>query len=604
MSTLEAVGVILGKPQPPFLPMNEPVYTPKFQECWKAIQDEIAETIRYNELTLGNFLSEEDTNEIVKTVFRRKMRELGSEERMRNLYKIKDKLTQQFIQYKPNKHQEEFRANKTNRNCILKVRQVGFTTDSCIYALDRALFDDWNTGIMAHKQKPMMKLFDIIKNAYDFFVADWGEFYQPQVNLNNSNEISWNDTKASITVALDFQSRTVIFLHVSEAHFISTERITNSLQAVPDTGEITLETTPNGRGGFFFKRWDEWKHLGPGAPYKGYFVPWFEHYPEDPEAFIPPKGTIWTQTEEDLRKAYHLEDYHLFWRRRIKAEKCDDDDDIFDVQYPSDDEACFLAGSYNVFKKATLTYQNRFVVDPKECGELAIEEKFVKFRPQKKGGWRIYEYPKAGRNYSMGVDTSTETGHDPGVICIIDNGTGAQVAVFSGYLDSELMADEIYKGGQYYHKAHACIEVNNTGLAVILALQPKYFNLYRRQIFDDPTKKFKTKIGFYTSTTTKNTIIDNLTAQLREGGIKVKDQQTFNEMTTFIHVIRKTSDGRMQITNQKEASVGCFDDHVIALALAQEMRRAHPTEFAMEPTMGSTNYDSEDYVDPDETYSL
>lgn len=581
-------------------------YTEKFQECWQAIQKEIAETIDYNEQNLGSQLTEPDVNEIIKTIFRRKMRELGPSERIKNLYKIKDKLTQKFVPFQPNRRQEEFEEQKTNRNCILKVRQVGFSTYACVYALDRALFDDWNTGIMAHKQKPMVKIFDIIKNAYDFFVKDWGEFFQPTVNLNNSNEISWDDTKASITVALDFQSRTVQFLHVSEAHFISTERITNSLQAVPDTGEITLETTPNGRGGFFFKRWDEWKRLGAGAPYKGYFVPWFLHYPEDPEAFEPPKGVVWTPEEEDLKRQYDLQDFHLWWRRRTLAEKCDNDEDIFEVQYPADDESCFLAGSYNVFKKATLAYQNRFVLDPREVGELTLDGKFVKFYPRKKGGWKIYDYPKAGRSYSIGVDCSSGTGHDPGVIVVIDNGSGEQAAKFSGFLEAEAMSDEIYKGGQYYNRAHACVEVNSMGTAVILALKPKYFNLYRRQTWDDTTKKVQTKIGFYTSHSTKSTIINNLSTQLKEGGIKVKDQETFNELTTFIHVVRKTTDGRMQVTDQKEAAVGCFDDHVMALALAQEMRRAHPTEFGFEPTQPgkSLNSDSEEYADSDDNYHL
>lgn len=552
-------------------------YTPAFLEAFERFKARSeAEVRRAQEI-----LDEDDPDAlatIVSTIFREEMRNLGQVERIKNLYKIKDKLTQKFVPYRPNKSQLRVYEIQANKKAILKCRQVGYSTDACIRNLDRALFDEWPCGIMSHRKDHVSKLFDIVRNAYDLFKRDWGEYYQPKEAFNNANELAWSDTKASLSVAMDFQGRTVMSLHISEAHFIPTERIVNSLQAVPDTGEVTLETTPNGRGGYFFKIWQDWKKNGINAAYHGFFVPWQEHYPETPEKYIPPPNTQWTSEELALKRLYNLEDYHLWWRRRIIVEKCDNDESFFDTHYPTDDETCWLAGSFKVFKKDVLLRQSKFVREPGALGNIVIDGKKIKFEDDTDGFWRIYDFPKVNLTYSLGVDTSTGSGLDPAVICILCNESGEQVARYSGMVDTELLADEIFKGAQYYNRGYVNPEINNTGLAVMNVLVPKYSHIYRREEYDSPTKKYVKKFGFYTSSKTKSFIISNLKVALKEGTVKVRDQTTFDELTTFIHKVEKKPDGRLVLTAQQEAEVGCFDDEVIALALANEMRRSTPKE--------------------------
>jgi len=76
-----------------------------------------------------------DTKEIKKR--------LGNRERRINsgkLYKIKDKEAN-IIPFKPNVHQQKLHDEQHNRNIILKARQLGFSTDIEIQALDYALFN-------------------------------------------------------------------------------------------------------------------------------------------------------------------------------------------------------------------------------------------------------------------------------------------------------------------------------------------------------------------------------------------------------------------------------------------------------------------------------
>ena len=51
--------------------------------------------------------------------------------RLRHLYTIKDR-NQNKIQFKPNRAQQHFNANKHTRNIILKSRRLGFTTFKAI----------------------------------------------------------------------------------------------------------------------------------------------------------------------------------------------------------------------------------------------------------------------------------------------------------------------------------------------------------------------------------------------------------------------------------------------------------------------------------------
>jgi hypothetical protein len=198
-------------------------YTPAFKAAWERIQERIKQEIAIAVDKLGAE-DPETMDAIISSVFREEMQKLGQIERIKNLYKIRDKHTQQFTQFVPNKHQLDVLEGGRSRVAILKSRQVGYTTFACVYALDKALFEYWNTGIMSHSQKHVAKIFDIVRHTYSYFVRDWGDYYKPQEAFNNANELAWEDTKASVSVAMDFQGRTVKLLHCSEAHFIPTDR--------------------------------------------------------------------------------------------------------------------------------------------------------------------------------------------------------------------------------------------------------------------------------------------------------------------------------------------------------------------------------------------
>lgn len=566
-SAIPALSLSSGLPPKPF--MNKWTFTPKFQEVLDSIK-------KYSE-------EPGVTEEQLRNFFKEKMLEVGWQERIRNLYSIRDKLSGKFVQFKPNKAQEVFIETRSGHDAILKCRQVGFTTFSCIYALDRALFDKWRTGLMAHKQETVKVIFDIVKQAYQAYIRRWGFFFKPTEENNNTTRLSWSDTKSSLTVAFDFQGFTVNFLHVSEAAFISTDRLTNSLQAIPETGEVILESTPNGRGGFFYDIWEEWRNSPQQAHYKGYFVPWFVHYPEVVGNWDKPMPEKLTSSELELIKNYDLKNYHILWRRyKIKGD-CGGDEETFGRQYPTDDVSCFLSGESNVIPTSVLKEQEKFIQDPRHTGYLRLDGKKVLLERDPKGPLKIYKLPTPTGVYAIGADPSGGHGKDPGCAIVVDYATGEQAAELHGFFDPDSFADQLYMLGQFYNQAFQCIETNNHGYAVILKLKDRYFNLYKKQTFNKVIQTTDAnEYGFLTTSSSKITITDNFAAALRDAAFRVRSNALLSELSRFVNVVRKSSDGRYLQTNKREALPGSHDDRVIAACLAWEMVRSRPVLFTKE----------------------
>src|SRR3546814_10088001 len=90
---------------------------------------------------------------------------------------------------------------------------------------------------------------------------------------------------------------------------------------------------------------------------------------------------------------------------------------------------------------------------------------------------------------------------------------------------------------------------------------------------DKTTDEMKEELGFYTDVKTRPLIIDELRQAVREEVILLNDATTIDEMITFV---ADPKSGKI------EAEVGCHDDCVMALAIANhihdgcwEIGRAH-----------------------------
>jgi hypothetical protein len=88
-----------------------------------------------------------------------------------------------------------------------------------------------------------------------------------------------------------------------------------------------------------------------------------------------------------------------------------------------------------------------------------------------------------------------------------------------------------------------------------------YPHFFTETQIDKLTDRETLKLGFTTTSKTKPLIIDQLRAAMREEQLEVNCKVTLREMLTYI----VTESGAMQ------AEAGCFDDCVMALALANHV---------------------------------
>lgn len=537
-------------------------YTPKFLEAFKKVQQ-----------------AQANGADEAKLVFRDEMLKLGHDERIRNLYRIQDKLTKEAKFFRPNSPQSGYLAGKSNRNIILKCRQIGITTLKCIEALDYALWEpNSRSGILCHNLGTVKSIFnDITKFCYTWFTKDWGKFYKPVQKADSATSLSFKDDglgrslESSILVMYDFRGKTLHFLHVSEAGWIDQKRLLGSVNGVPDNGQVTLESTANGQGNQFHTLWNKWKEKGRYAPYKGYFVPWYEHYPEEDEKWdFADDVDDWTGEEIDLLEAYQgkITKTHLLWRRYCIEAKCNGSIEEFNQEYPTNDQDCFLANAASVFPYSILKMQSNNCKDPVVVGNLTTDGKHVKLHEDRQGVVTVWEHPNPAHTYVIGSDTSGGVGKDPGAAYVKDQTTGKYVARVWGDLVPADLANELYKLALLYNKAWLCVEHNNHGQVVlhVLSRELKYPNLYKRRTVDEITAKPTRKLGFLTNNQSKLMITEKFKTSCREGQTVILDKNLIQEMSTFVQVQSKTGN-----SVKRAAASGAHDDLVMAACLTEEM---------------------------------
>lgn len=224
--------------------------------------------------------------------------------RLNNLYFITDKAGKK-VRFRMTDEQIEYFEGMHTRNIILKARQLGFTTECCIIQLDAALFESAKCALIAHTLNDAKRLFrEKVKYAYDNLPAEI-RAANPASN-DAAGELVFSKG-GSIYVSTSFRGGTLRFLHVSEFGKIcakfphkAREIVTGAFEAVATDCFVTIESTAEGRAGYFFdySQSAERQQLV-GVPlglldWKFFFFSWWknkEYWLDPSEAVIPQRLT-------------------------------------------------------------------------------------------------------------------------------------------------------------------------------------------------------------------------------------------------------------------------------------------------------------------------
>ena len=511
-------------------------------------------------------------------------------------------------------------AGKPIRIIILKARQMGFSTLTAAIIFWLVVTNFNRTAmVVAHEEKATKTIFGMYRLFFTL-LPDW---LKPQTRANSGYVLEFNPpTKSKSQVAgLNSvikcataggqgigRSETVQFLHLSEYGFWPgnpKDTYLGVAQTVPDDPGtmIIIESTANGFNDFKDK-WDlavECQRTGEEG-----FVPIFFAWWEMPSyRRRVPEGFQRTEEEQELAERYGLDDEQLQWRRYTINTKCGGDVERFRQEYPSSPEEAFIASGSCVFNQAAIIARieelRKAGVETIKTGEYGItyggsilDIRKWEWREDATGCIRIYKEPEPGVPYVIGADTAGSDGKDKDsdffAAHVLDNRTGAQVAVLHGRLGEREFTEQLFALGKTYNNALIGIETNYSTYPNELIQLMGYRRLYVQQHTDDFTKKVITKYGWDTNRVTRPLIIDGLKDVAKHRLELIGDIPTLQEMLVFI----KNAAGR------PEAEVGQHDDLVMSLAISHYIRgQQRVTAKAQGPRRKWTKAMREEYWEAD-----
>lgn len=207
--------------------------------------------------------------------------------RLTHLYYITDKSGNEVL-FDLNWAQKELYDQYWNKTLILKCRQVGVTSYYSISFLDDCFwYKNTYSGIIAHNRESSEDIFKKkVKFAYDR-MPSWTRVFNEAVN-DKAGELSFKNG-SSYRVSTGFRSGTYNNLLVSEfgkicakSPDVAKEIVLGSFNTVADDQNIIVESTAEGREGYFYSMCKEAEAVKLSGrklskmDFKFHFFPWMD----------------------------------------------------------------------------------------------------------------------------------------------------------------------------------------------------------------------------------------------------------------------------------------------------------------------------------------
>lgn len=520
-----------------------------------------------------------------------------------------------------NKISDRLTAGLTLFLIFLKARQLGISTLVAAFQHWQVWrLDDIECSMVGHEKTLVHSFIDRLRTFHEEMPRVPGILRELRAQTVKArvpkDELYYADrrSKISTVVAKNVESRGRSSAHIllSElAFYPDPEGLLQALlPQLPPVGSearkqcsVIIESTPNGKN-FFYDLWQDGKR--DETEWLNIFLPWMIQ--EDEYSLEPPAH--WKMTREQKKEQERLTHIRMkidgkpvtkaqmYWREFTLESDYQGDQDRFDMEFPSDDETCFLIKTRSIFKgemrylqacvvgaeksvaaewaKRGLKASGNYVRGDMEYTPVAspferqpnrvrLNEKFV---PNKTGNLLIWSPPQVGHYYTIGMDIANGiTGRDYSCAHVCDASEGKQVAEYRGYIDPEDFADYCAALGYYYNVALLYPELNNIGATVVKRLiRVLYYpNVGKEEKWDEPGLK-DNKYGFYTSDDKKEQIIVLFRKLVKNRHYAISSSLLLSEMSVFVQ-FEDMSFG---------AEGGMHDDTVIAAALALYAVRQSP----------------------------
>lgn len=467
-----------------------------------------------------------------------------------------DKTQEGFVPFKLFPRQKDiiYAYEKHRFNLVTKPRQAGVSTTTAAYmAIKVAFADEENPEailIIANKQE---LAFEFLAKIKDFLSQlprwVWGSEYYG-TSKNESKTIFLTDSKKEIKLPNGSRVKAVAtskdalrgftptYLVMDEAAYIDNgaEVFGAALTALGTGGRATLISTPRGMDALYYKTYDLAKQKKNG--FNIIEMKWYEDLRYN-------KDLKWYRKDEEAETTEVIEETEFTfdsYQRKI--------DDGWKPTSSWYEEMCL--GMNNDSKMIAQELDVSFI----GSGGNVIDEEYIEL--QNKNNVRepafthgvenetwIWEEPKEGHQYIMGVDVSRGDGEDSSTITIVDFTTMEQVMEYQGKIQPDLLAQIVEEYGELY-KAYTVVDITG-GMGVSTVLKLLEFD-YKRLHYDTPNGKILSskqreiaaygkdnKIPGFHATSVRLPMISNLEFKIRTNGIKIRSTRMTSEMKTFIY---------------------------------------------------------------------
>lgn len=278
--------------------------------------------------------------------------------RLQNLYYITDKSGKE-IKFTLNWAQNDLYENYWYQMLVLKARQLGCTTFFSICFLDDCFwYKNTFAGIIAHRKEDAEDIFKKkVKFAYDR-MPEWTRAFNSATN-DRAGELTFKNG-SSYRVSTGFRSGTYQRLLISEfgkicakSPDVAKEIVTGSLNTVSRDQIVIVESTAEGREGYFYEFSKEAERLATQRTQlsqmqmRFFFFPWWK----EPDYAEPDDAVVITQEINDYLDGIQQECNTMinFDQRRWYELKSRSMGDSMKQEYPSTPKEAFEASNEGLY---------------------------------------------------------------------------------------------------------------------------------------------------------------------------------------------------------------------------------------------------------------
>jgi hypothetical protein len=531
--------------------------------------------------------------------------------------------------------EQDIAEGRPERYIICKNRQVGGSTLSEALTFHHTTLNpSYHSLLVTPDREKSQDLFRISQLFYDRLPNELKpmKLYRTKNNLILENPDEKDRVRnpglgSSLMITQAKQVAAPRGLALSAAHFSEVPyydfympelypAIDSAIPKAPGT-LIILESTPKGRGGWFYEMYMGAKlknHKNPlrRAEWNGFtpiFLPWYIDtecrfkYPISDEEALEIMNSL-DDEETELYMKYQIDVYQIKWRRERIA-GLNGDVAAFRFENPTTEEEAFaLSGTYMFTPEAREHYINS--VKPGLRGFLYFPtptQGHVRFRSSQdeNAPFEIFKAPERGMKYTLGVDPAYGKGQDYSAMVVMDENYEVVATYYSNIIPPEIFMDDIVRMQKFYNNALFILETTGPGNGMMYMLRKKIDERYwwKWEKWDAVGKRRVLQSVGWDAINRSISALDSLLSwAINTKRLKIQSEDLINELTMY------------QYDPDRErgaAPWGEHDDLVRACGLAltaleqigivaYEKKDKTPSVF-LPPNMGSGyNSNGEDYL--------